>query len=77
MIQEVELQLVMLPIITGGTPPAIKAPAARMEHLQKDTILVTPDTVAKALESTVGLNFDHYYKKKKLRTGRREIPPNP
>ena len=65
------------PVTTGHASPAIKAADVNVELLQKDTVRVTPDNVAKALESAVGLNFDHYYKKKWLRTRRRGIPPTP
>ena len=76
-IQEMELQPMVPPVTTGHVVPAIKAADMREGILQKDTVRATPDNVAKALESAVRLNFDHYYKKKRLRTGRRGTPPTP
>ena len=77
MIQEMELQLMVSLVTTGHASPAIKAADVNVELPLKDTMRATPDNVAKALESAVGLNFNHYYKKKRLRTGRRGIPPTP
>ena len=75
-IQEMELQP-MVSLVTGHASPAIKAADANVELPLKDTVRATPDNVAKALESAIRLNFDHYYKKKWLRTGRRGIPSTP
>ena len=75
MIQEVELQPMISQNTSRMTPPAIQAPGvSSLRVLPKDTIRTTPDTVAKALETTAGLNFDCYYKKKQSRTGRRMLP---
>ena len=76
-IQEMELQPMVPPVTTGHVAPAIKAADMNEGILQKDTVRATPDNVAKALESAVGLNFDQYYEKKRLRTKRRGTPPTP
>ena len=71
-IPEIELQPMMSSNAARLTPMAIQAPGIdSREPLQKDTIQAAPETVAKALETTAGLNFDHYYKKKQSRTSRR------
>ena len=76
-IQEMELQPMVLPVTTRHVALVIKAADMSEGILQKDTVRATPDNVAKALESAVRLNFDHYYKKKRLRTRRRGTPPTP
>ena len=66
----------MIPTVpTVQRTPAIKA--ADMNERLTDAVRATPDNVAEALESTVGLNFDRYYEKRQLRAKRREIPPTP
>ena len=65
-IQEMELQPMVPPVPTVHGTPAIKAADMNERLLCKDVVRATPDNVAKALESAVGLNFDQYYKKKQL-----------
>ena len=51
---------------TSRLPPAIEAPDWINEApILQDTVLATPESVAKALKDNVGLNFKKYYKKKK------------
>ena len=76
-IQEMELQPMVPPVPTVHGAPAIKAADTNEGLLQKDVVRATPDNVAKALESAVGLNFDWYYEKKQLRTKRRGTPTTP
>ena len=65
-IQEMELQPMVPPVTTRHVALAIKAVDMNEEIFQKDPVKATPDNVAKALESAVRLNFNHYYKKKRL-----------
>ena len=65
------------PVPTVHGTPAIKAADMNERLLHKDAVRATPDNVAKALLSAVGLNFNRYYEKKQLRTKRRGIPPTP
>ena len=52
---------------TSRLPPAIKAPDQIDEApILQDTVPATPESVAKALEDNVGLNFEKYYKRRKL-----------
>ena len=76
-IQEMELQHMVPPVPAVHGALVIKAADMNEGLLQKDVVRATPDNVAKALESAVGLNFDQYYEKKKLRTKRRGTPPTP
>ena len=76
-IQEMELQPMVPPVPTGHGALAIKAADMNKGLLQKDVVRASPDNVAKALESVVGLNFDQYYEKKRLRIKRRGTPPTP
>ena len=69
-IQEMELQPMVPPVPTGHGALVIKAADMNEGLLQKDVVRATPDNVAKALESAVGLNFNRYYEKKRLRTKR-------
>ena len=53
---------------TSRLPPAIEAPDwIDKAPILQDTVPATPESVAKALEDNVGLNFEKYYKKKKTR----------
>ena len=52
-----ELQPMVPPVPTGHGALVIKAADMNEGLLQKD-VRATPDNVAKALESAVGLNFD-------------------
>ena len=72
-IQEVEMQpMVPSPSQTGTSrslPPAIEA-AQDKEEITKpwQNVVATPDSVARALQDTAGINFEKYYKKKRQRT---------
>ena len=74
-IQEMELQPMISTVPTVQRTPAIKAADMNKRLTHNNAVRVTPDNVAKALESAVGLNFDQYYKKRQLRAKRRGIPP--
>ena len=74
-IQEMELQPMIPTVPTIQRTPAIKAADMNERLLYKDAVRATPDNVAKAQESAVGLNFDWYYEKRQLRAKRRGIPP--
>ena len=76
-IQEMELQPMVPPVPTVHGTPAIKAADMNERLLHKNTVRATPDNVAEALESAVGLNFNRYYEKKQLRTKGRGIPSTP
>ena len=76
-IEEMELQPIVPPVPTGHGALVITAADMNEGLLRKDVVRATPDNVAKALESVVRLNFNQYYKKKRLRTKRRGTPPTP
>ena len=71
-IQEMEMQPMLRQTTTRTTTsrltPAIEAPDQVSEApILQETVPATPESVAKALEHSVGLNFEKYYKKKKNR----------
>ena len=74
-IREVEMQPLTsprpqcIPNQVNRGPPAIEAATSsdKTQALRQTSIPATPESVAKALEDTTGINFDKYYKKKKQR----------
>ena len=57
-IQEMELEPMIPTVPTVQRTPAIKAADMNKGPTRNDAVRATPDNVAKALDSAVGLNFD-------------------
>ena len=76
-IQEMELEPMLTTSPTVQRTPAITTAGMSGISPHSDAVQVTLDNVARALETTVGLNFDCYYKKKQLRAKRKGMTPTP